>query len=363
MEGSYITKYKTQSHWRSCRSITELLEKKYPGFSPVFQDDDKVEELKIKHLAIIDHRWLSESFLIQLKKLKEVQIDWYVFGDFTLKIALFKKHIDVLQQHNLTIFVASEAQKNLVTSIFPEVREKLKVKSYPLDEQRFRFSEEGRQKWRNTLNLKTGEKLVGYVGRISPQKGIIQLLQAFIQNQDALNAKLVLVGPIDSHPFWQYSEEIDSSFIPTFKKLLFLGDSKVEWIPWIDSSELPGLYSALDLFVSPSYFHDEDFGLTASEARACGARCLLTDWGGYQRYRGEPDVRLIGLEESNSGFKVHVPSLTKGLMEFVNAPISHPRPSALSSEEISEILNKDKFLEKNGKFNSELYLKLYLNYV
>ncbi len=364
MEGRYIATYRTLSHWGSCRTITTLINQKYDGFTEVCLDENEIPKNEINYLAITDHRWLTSDILKLLKTVTNAQIDWYIFGDFTIKLCLFKTHLEALSHLSLNIYVASSAHKELVLSLFPEVKDLLKVRPYPIDKNLFVPSEEGRNSWRQKLSItNNNEKLFGYIGRISPQKGIIQLMQTFLKNENSLPGKLILAGPIDPHPFWQFSDVADETFIPMLKKLLFLGESKIEWIPWVEPADLPGLYSALDLFVSPSYFHDEDFGLTLTEARSCGVKCLVTEWGGYKRLSGDPDVRFVGLEETEMGYKVHMPSLAKALISFESVRISQSASAQLSAEERKRVINTPNFLSNNGRFDLEIYKKLYGVYV
>lgn len=361
MEGKYLARYRAPSHWGSCRIITNSIASTYPGFSDWYQESDFIPE-DITHIVIPDHRWLSKVNLEKLQSLSRINVEWYIFGDLTLKLPDFQAHFDSLKHLSPKIFVASEAQKKLLKSIFPEATKFLEVRPYPI-EYFGNFNEESRKVWREKLNITPDQKLIGYIGRISPQKGIIELLEAFSRCESELNARLVLAGPVDPHPFWQYSNQPDEKFLPALKKFLALLGDSVTLLPPMEHQEILQLYSSLDLFVSPSFFHDEDFGLTPSEALSCNVKCLLSDWGGYKRFKGNPNVSFVGLEETEMGFKVHTPSIIEGLRNFKDALIQHGPEMDLNSSERSFILENAQFLNRDKKFNSDLYRKIYLSYV
>lgn len=170
---------------------------------------------------------------------------------------------------------------------------------------------------------------------------------------------------MDPHAFWQYSPEVDASFIQKFQKSLRLEPERIKWLGSAPQEEMSAFYSGIDLFVSPSSFHDEDFGLTASEARMCGVKCLLTAWGGYHRFAEDSQVALIGLHETPLGFKVNQEELISGLKEFKHQ-VTHaytPALETLTSEERQRVLNDPFFLKLNDHFDWELYRKIYQSYV
>lgn len=109
-----------------------------------------------------------------------------------------------------------------------------------------------------------GRPVIGYVGRIEPRKGAIDLVAAAGAIRERVpGARIVLVGgdPYDSAP--EYLAAVRAS-------------TEVEHLDWVENA--PGLMRHLDVLVSPS--HQEPFGTVLSEAMAVGTPVVATRVGG-----------------------------------------------------------------------------------
>ncbi|MBI2653396.1 glycosyltransferase family 4 protein [Candidatus Woesearchaeota archaeon] len=127
-----------------------------------------------------------------------------------------------------------------------------------VDKTRFRKNLNG-NKIRKKLGIKSNEKLLLFIGRISPHKNIHTLLEIFnIINQKLPNAKLLIIGK--------------SSFPSYYKKLRNMANSNVIFMDFVDDKELPYYYAACDLYVTASLW--EGFNLPAAEAQACGKKVI-----------------------------------------------------------------------------------------
>ncbi len=112
-----------------------------------------------------------------------------------------------------------------------------------------------------------GSKLIGYVGRLDPIKGLLTLLDAFeVVHQKEPLSKLVLVGPDFG------MKKVLSSIIV---KRNISGVIFRDPVPY---SQLADIYRSLDVAVSPSSF--EVFGMSNLEAMACGKPVVSTYIGG-----------------------------------------------------------------------------------
>jgi len=106
------------------------------------------------------------------------------------------------------------------------------------------------------------DKLILFVGRIEPLKGVEQLLRAMSYLQDIQGLRLVIIG----------GDENSQHEIEQLRKLsrdLHIQDS-VTYLGLIKHERLPYFYSAADACVVPSYY--ESFGLVALESLACGTQ-------------------------------------------------------------------------------------------
>ncbi|MBI2830420.1 MAG: glycosyltransferase [Chloroflexi bacterium] len=121
---------------------------------------------------------------------------------------------------------------------------------------------------RQQLGL-TDNKIILFVGRIEPLKGIEQLLRAIPLLSDTPRARLVIIGgDANSQP------EIER--LQKLARELQVPDS-VDFLGTVKHEKLPYFYSAADVCVVPSYY--ESFGLVALESLACGTPVVTTDVG------------------------------------------------------------------------------------
>jgi glycosyltransferase involved in cell wall biosynthesis len=106
--------------------------------------------------------------------------------------------------------------------------------------------------------------VIGFVGRIEPRKGPLDLVRAAPLIRRALpEARVVVVGddPYGSDPGYTAS---------------VTGSGEIEPYPWTDDA--PGLLRHLDVLVLPSY--EEPFGTVLAEAMAVGTPVVATRVGG-----------------------------------------------------------------------------------
>ena len=115
-------------------------------------------------------------------------------------------------------------------------------------------------------------KIILFVGRIDPLKGIDRLIKAVSYLQNIQGLRLVIIGGGEHS-----QREIEQS-----RKLvcnLNIQDS-ITFMGLVKHSELPYFYSAADACVIPSYY--ESFGLVALESLACGTPVVATNVGNFK---------------------------------------------------------------------------------
>lgn len=100
-----------------------------------------------------------------------------------------------------------------------------------------------------------------YVGRISPEKGILDLIKAY--KKGSFSKKLVIAGEIPDNDF---GKEV---------KNLIGNDENIVCMGFAEGEMLNSLYSNCFLYVLPS--HTEGLALTLLEAMSCGVDCLVSD--------------------------------------------------------------------------------------
>ncbi len=112
-------------------------------------------------------------------------------------------------------------------------------------------------------------KIILFVGRIEPLKGIDQLLKAMPYLQNIQGLRLVIIGGDENSQYEIERLQRVSSDLHIQDSVTFLGLIKHE--------QLPCFYSTADACVIPSYY--ESFGLVALESLACGTPVVATDVG------------------------------------------------------------------------------------
>jgi len=109
-----------------------------------------------------------------------------------------------------------------------------------------------------------GVPVIGYVGRIEPRKGALDLVLAAGRIRERVpGARIVVVG---GDPYGA-----DPSYLAAVR-----ASAEVEHLDWVENA--PGLMRHLDVLVAPS--HQEPFGTVLSEAMAVGTPVVATRVGG-----------------------------------------------------------------------------------
>jgi D-inositol-3-phosphate glycosyltransferase len=125
---------------------------------------------------------------------------------------------------------------------------------------------------RRHIGADVDEKLILYVGRFAPEKGLDRLLRAVARLGHIPRLRLIVVGG-------------DSERDAAYRRMLELSRTcgianRVTFTGRVDQSELPLYYNAADLLAVPSSY--ESFGMVALEALACGTRVAATRVGAME---------------------------------------------------------------------------------
>ncbi len=126
-----------------------------------------------------------------------------------------------------------------------------------------------RKQVRERLGL-NGDKILLYVGRIEPLKGLDLLVETAAQMDIGESVRVIVVGA-DANG----GRELDR--VKQLAKERNLED-QIDFVGQVDHTELPLYYNAADVCVVPSYY--ESFGLVALESMACGTPVVASRVGG-----------------------------------------------------------------------------------
>lgn len=144
---------------------------------------------------------------------------------------------------------------------------------------------------KNNILKKTGipkdNKIILFVGRISKEKGILELIEAF---EKIKNNKITLLIA-GSHNFG--SSEVSDFSILIEEKIKKLGD-KVVFTGYVEHSNIWKYYKLCDLAILPSIW-EEPAGLTMLEAIAAGSNLITTNSGGIPEYISDKYAHFINI--------------------------------------------------------------------
>ena len=183
-------------------------------------------------------------------------------------------------------------------------RDKIEFLGNGIDLNRFNpdaIDEGERKRIRGVLGIDSSKQVIGFVGRLVEEKGVLELFQAIkLIQQERKDVLFLFVGQVDNEkrdavtPF--SAEEFGVADICRFVGF---------------QEEMPLVYSIMDLFVLPS--HREGFPRAAMEASAMGVPCILTD------IRGCREV----VDDQKNGLLVplgDVQALSQAMIDLLNNP-------------------------------------------
>lgn len=105
-----------------------------------------------------------------------------------------------------------------------------------------------------------GKRLLLFLGRIHPKKGVDTLMRAFAAHGGDLH--LVMAGPDPD------------GMRPGLERIASGATARITWTGMIQGAEKWGAFRCADAFILPS--HQENFGVAVAEALACGLPVLIS---------------------------------------------------------------------------------------
>ncbi|HEX4125725.1 MAG TPA: glycosyltransferase family 4 protein [Tepidisphaeraceae bacterium] len=173
---------------------------------------------------------------------------------------------------------------------FPEFADRFHTLYNGVDSHEFRPPDEG------VIQTDHGKPRVICVGRVSPEKGVHTLIDAFervLEKFPAATLDIIGPGRTGSREFLDPSrqerllDEMDpffksrESYVPYLQSRLSPAAQKaVRFVGCVPHEKLLSYYQAADVFVIPSVIH-EPFGIPLAEAMACGLPVVATRGGGF----------------------------------------------------------------------------------
>lgn len=264
------------------------------------------EQLEAPYALVHTNYWLSSWVGMELKKhqpLRQVHT-YHSLGAVKYKSV---STIPLIAKTRLGVEKTCLETADRVVATSPQEQEHMRslVSAYgnidiiPCGTNIDHFGSVDRVRARESLGIVGDEKLVLYVGRFDPRKGIETLVRAAHATEARAAGKLKLIIGGGSRP--GQSDGRERERIESIVAELGL-EAITQFPGQLSPTVLPTYYAAADVTVVPSHY--EPFGLVAIEAMACGTPVIASDVGGLQFTVVPEETGLLAPPKDDKAFAV-----------------------------------------------------------
>lgn len=183
---------------------------------------------------------------------------------------------------------------------------------------------------KDNLQIESDKKIILFAGRITPEKGIKELLEAY-EKIDNDNIVLLIVG---SHNFGANNT---SNFEQNIKNKVESLKEKIKFTGYIDYDNMWKYYKLADLAVFPSIW-EEPAGLTMLEATIASLPLITTRTGGIVEYLEEQAIFVDNDEKI-------VNALTKKINDFFDNEKKYNKKMLCISKKLEKEYNEKIYYE------------------
>ncbi len=247
-----------------------------------------------------------------------------------------RKQADMMKQSQV-ITTPSNYINNLIEEYYPEYSDKITVIPNCTNFANFKKSQNVKNKSEQIKKryAPNGETLIAYVGRITKDKGVYELADAFKELiESGENIKLYYIGP-----YYKDSKNEINKILKGYEyQYMFTGQ--------LDKKELASWYKAMDAIVVPT--HHESFSIVGLEALSMETPLIISDIDG-------PKEILI-----DKGLAVGItPKDKNAIKNGISYVIDNPDYENKRARTASRYIEKHYTLDKIGPQWKDLYEKLY----
>lgn len=230
---------------------------------------------------------------------------WYLHGD--AKSVLPDKDLSQIVYKCIAVLTVSEFIRKRINTVKPRCPVITVLNCIDIEPVCEKNEIEIRRTIRKKAGVSENEKLFLYVGRITPIKGILELIQAFTE-VDLKDTKLLIVGSPDLDSEKEYYQQLK---IESNKNIIFYG--------YVEHEKLNEIYCAADCVVAPSVCKEAAL-LIGGEALRCKKKVIATDIGGIPEYVYGENFILISYD---SNFKENIKEAlcqAEGNIQYIGKP-------------------------------------------
>ena len=252
-------------------------------FIPAFVEALQIYQAKHHYPLIHTNYWISAWVGLEMQKTHGVQLvhTYHSLGAIKYQsvpnrpaIANTRLEVEqqILEQANCVVATSPQEQEVLRSLVSSQGH----IEVIPCGTDIENFHAIPKSEARSQLGFQPDEKIVLYVGRFDPRKGIETLVRACAQlKKQPSNIRLVIVGGSDS----TQSDGDERIRIEAIVQSLGLAE-QTTFAGRVGHDRLPLYYTAADVCVIPSHY--EPFGLVAIESMACGTPVVASAVGGLK---------------------------------------------------------------------------------
>jgi glycosyltransferase involved in cell wall biosynthesis len=173
------------------------------------------------------------------------------------------------------VVVASEYSRQCLLNISPEFPCDIHVIPLSVDVEGIKATAD-----QSAAGKPAGEKVIAYLGQIIPGKGLGQLLECMPAiAENVKNLRLDIIGPLSGS---NIKGEQSPYVTELQKRAAELGvSSYINWKGALFGKDKYQALSQADIFINPSVFKIETFGVVNIEALACGLPIVCTRWSAF----------------------------------------------------------------------------------
>lgn len=272
-------------HYIVVKSYTAKIAKKiYSKFNKSPYYDSEIEYFLYKSLQHLKHQHYDyvilenrPGYAMAVKKVSDTPIILHLHNDLLNKDMRRSREIYSCLSKVITV---SNFIKGRIETLGTSIPVETVYNGIELE--RFQIKPDTPIIRRKDLGLKEDDFVVVYSGRLTKEKGIKELLQAFLSLKDHPSIKLLVIGG----SFYGDDTSEVSPFINELQTIADKIPGKVVFTGFISYDDIPDYLRLADIAVIPSMW-DDPFPTTVLEAMAVGLPIIATESGGIPESCGE----------------------------------------------------------------------------